>query len=184
MPPTVSAFSRVNQFAHLRGDFSDLTLQQSEPSFDWGFDLELPFEHLGVFARHLDSAAPITRLPVFGIAGFALTNKSREALQGPDREARPVFPKIPLGVIGQVMQAVKDALTLVGLIGPPPKPRLAIELSELRILPFKDPAIAFDALAEGDQAPNFICLRMDIDGAMLAGRAEWPPMPSMQAGHP
>jgi hypothetical protein len=196
MPP-ISAFSKLNQFASLRGDHFDIKLQQSEPSFDWGFDLEMPFEHLSVFARHLDTAAPIARLPVFGIAGFALTEKSREGLHGVDIEARPVFPKIPLGVIGtdhvgygsfdlwplrqvQVMQAIKDALIDSGLIGAPPNPRLVVGLSELRVLPFKDPAIAFDALIDGDRAPNFVCLRMDIDGAMLAGRADWPPMPAMQ----
>lgn len=200
MPPPISTFSKVTQFAQLRSDHFDLKLQ-SEPSFDWGFDLELPFEHLSVFARHLDSAAPITRLPVFGIASFALTDKSREVLHGAGLEASPVFPKIPLGVIGtdhvgygsfdlwplrqvQVMRAMKDTLIAAGLIGAPrsvpPKTRLAVRLSELQVLPFKDPAIAFDALVEGDQAPNFVSLRMDIDGAMLAGRANWPPMPAMQ----
>jgi hypothetical protein len=197
MPPPGSAFSRISQFANLRNFASEFNLQQSDPSFDWGFDLEVPFQQLSIFARHLDSAAPVPQLPVFAIAGFGLTGNSQKLLHGSDLEARPVFPKIPLGVIGtdhvgygsfdlwplrqlQVMQAIKDALTDAGLIRTPPKARLAIGLSELRVLPFKDPSIAFDALIEGDQAPNFISLRMDIDAAMLAGRADWPPMPAMQ----
>ena len=48
MPSSILAFSKISQFAPLRSDFSELILQESEPSFDWGFDLESPFEHLGI----------------------------------------------------------------------------------------------------------------------------------------
>ncbi len=189
-----TSFGKISQVAVLRHNYSDLRASESEPAFDWGFDLELPYEHLSVFARHLDSAAPITELPVFAIAAFALSAKSRAALGRPALALVPTFPKIPLGVIGtdhvgygsfdlwplrqvQVLRAIRDALTGAGLIGPP---RLTLQLSELRVLPFKDPKISFDALTEGDLAPDFICLRIDLDVGMLAGRADWPPMPAMQ----
>jgi hypothetical protein len=197
MPLNISAFSMAAQFARPRLDFTALLQRESDPSFDWGFDLELPYEHLCVFARHLDTAAPITRLPVFAIADFALTPTAQHRLRDADLEASPVFPRLPLGVIGtdhvgygsfdlwpvrqvQVIQAIKEALIDAKLIGQG-KPRLAVQLSRLLVLPFKDPALAFDAIIEGDLGANRICLRMDIDFAMLNGRAEWPPMPAMQS---
>jgi hypothetical protein len=51
------------------------------------------------------------------------------------------------------------------------KPRPTVGLGRLLVMPFKDPTIAFDALAEGDLGTNLICLRMDLDAAMLGGRA-------------
>ncbi len=196
MPTNISAFSTAAKFARPRLDFSTLFRTETEPSFDWGFDLDLPYEHLSVFARHLDTAAPITRLPVFAVVDFAISAATQALLVGADREARPVFPRLPLGVIGtdhvgygsfdlwtarqlEVIQAIKEALNAAQLLGPG-KPRLAIEISRQLVMPFKDPTIAFDALVEGDLGPNLICLRMDIDVAMLANREQWPPMPAMQ----
>ena len=193
----VSSFSMAGRFVQPRVDFSLRSRIPIEPTFDWGFDLDLPFEHLGVFARHIDTAAPITRLPMFALATFALTRGSHKILTRTDLETKIVFPRIPLGVVGtdhvgygsfdlwplrqvQVMQAIKEALTASGLLKTNEKPRLAVGLAKLLVMPFKDPTIAFDALTEGDCGPNVICLRMDIDAAMLEGRAVWPQMPAMQ----
>ena len=197
MPLNVSAFANIAQLARPRIDYS-LIQAEAEPSFDWGFDLDMPFEHLSLFARHLDTAAPIPKLPVFGIAGFAVSAATRGLLTNNDREAQPAFPKLPLGVIGTdhvgygsfdlwplrqitVLKAIREALIASGLLGQGNKPRLTIDLSFLHVLPFKDPTLVFDALTVGDRAHNFICLRMDIDDAMLANRAEWPSMPAMQS---
>ena len=194
MPTNLSVFSHINQFAHPLKDLSTL-LREGEPTADWGFDLDSRFEQLSVFVRHLDTAAPVVRCPVFGLARFAITEKSRAALAGADAEAMPAFPAFPLGVIGtdhtgygsfdlwplrhvQVVAALRQALDEVQLIGP--GKRVTVELSQLLLLPFKDPTIPFDALAEGDLGPNFLCLRMDLDATMLEDRGEWPPMPAMQ----
>jgi hypothetical protein len=196
MPPNPSAFTKISQFAESKNDFSHLPWFDRPQTFDWGFDVEFPYEHLGVFARHLESAAPIKCLPVFAIATLDLTAESREQLDPDEREKRPAFPKVPLGVVGtdhvgycsfdlwplrnvQVMQGIKNVLTEVGWLAAGKK-RPTVTLSQLLVMPYKDPAIAFNALTEGDIGPNYICLRADIDAVMLAGRSEWPPMPAMQ----
>lgn len=196
------AFSSANLLLKSRIDLSAWDIGKTDdppkPSFDLGipFDLDIPFEQLSVFTRHIDTASPITKLPIFAIAGFALTAPSLNLLNQINIEKRPVFPRIPLGVIGtdhvgygsfdlwslrhvQVVQSIEKVLKSAELIGPN-TPRLTVELSELLLMPFKDPAIAFNALREGDRGPNFICVRMDLDDAMLAGRTDWPPMPAMQ----
>src|SRR4029077_13594693 len=126
-------FGLTSQFAKMRVDYATVLQQDRPPNFDWGFDMESPFEHLGVFARHIETAAPIPRLPLFAIVDFAITAKSRGALKGADREATPVFPRIPLGVVGtdhvgyasfdlwplrqvQVLQSIREALVAAGLI--------------------------------------------------------------------
>jgi hypothetical protein len=123
----------------------------TSPNFDWGFDMESPFEHLGVFARHIETAAAISRLPLFAIADFAITAKSRSGVKGPDREATPKFPRIPLGVVGtdhvgyasfdlwplrqvQVLQGIREALVAAGLIGGTNKARLTVELSRILVI--------------------------------------------------
>ena len=188
-------FAKTSQFAQLRVNSTTL-LENVSPTFDWGFDLDSRYEHLGTFARHIDSAVAISRLALFAIADFDIDAKSRDLLKGADRELKPKFPRAPLGVVGtdhvgyasfdlwplrqlQMMQAIKESLLAAGLIGAT-KPRLTVGLSRILVMPFKDPALAFDALLEGDLGPNVICLRMDIDAAMLLDRPEWPPMPSMQ----
>ena len=195
MTINASSFSLLGQFARPRVDFSAY-VRPGEKSFDWGFDFELPFEQLSVFARHIDSAAPITRLPVFAIAQFGLTEKSIKLLTDADVNVNLIFPRVPLGVVGtdhvgygsfdlwplrrvQVVQVLKELLTEAELLKAG-MPRLTLGLSKLELLPFKDPAISFDAITEGDHGPNFISVRMDLDDFMLAGRAEWPPMPAMQ----
>ena len=163
---------------------------------DWGFDLDLPYEHLAVYARDLDSAAALTRLPLFAIASFAINAASLAAMAEADRDRQPTLPQVPLGVIGtdhvgygsfdlwplrhvQVMEALRQALSSVGWLDKG-KPRVVVGLGRLLVLPYKDPNLAFDALVEGDRAARFITLRMDLDAAMTAGRATWPPMPAMQ----
>jgi hypothetical protein len=94
MPLPASAFSTVAYLKRSPRDLAALVERGREPSFDWGFDLDLLYEQLSVFARHLDGAAPITKLPVFWIAVFALTDKSRTAPTAADREAKLVFPRL------------------------------------------------------------------------------------------
>jgi hypothetical protein len=78
-----------------------------------------------------------------------------------------------------VLQSLQTSLQNAGFLGTG-KTRLTVALNQLLVMPFKDPSLAFDALKEGDLGPNFICLRMNIDAAMLVDRQEWGPMPSMQ----
>jgi hypothetical protein len=194
VPTNLSAFSHVNQFVSPLRVLSTL-MRDDGPAPDWGFDLDLRFEQLSLFVRHLDTASAVVRCPVFGLARFAITRESRAGLTGADAEATPRFPSFPLGVIGtdhtgygsfdlwplrhvQVVSALREALDEVKLIGP--GKRVTVELSQLLLLPFKDPTIAFDALSEGDLGPNFICVRMDLDATMLEDRGEWPPMPAIQ----
>lgn len=196
MPLNTTSFTKQSVFAHPKNDLSAIFALKDEHAFDWGFDLDLPYEHLGVFARHMTSAAPIKCLPVFAIAKFNLVGTSLAALDPADKNKVPALAHVPLGVVGtdhvgygsfdlwplrhvQVMQSIKNSLADAGLLAAGKK-RLTVALSELLVMPYKDPTIAFNALVEGDLGPNTICLRMDIDVVMLAGRAEWPAMPAMQ----
>src|SRR5690242_7065624 len=102
MPLDISKFTRADAFKKPKIDYADLVRierEGPEPG-DWGFDLDLPYEQLSVFARHIDTAAPVTRLPLFAIAEWSLPDKSRAALAAGDRQAHPPFSKVPLGVIG------------------------------------------------------------------------------------
>jgi hypothetical protein len=194
MPPVPfqNAFTSVNDTVI---DTVRLALKDAAHAsdFDWGFDLHLPYQLLGIFARHIDTAAPITRLPLFALANFAVIGaKVNAAAAG----VTPEFPVLPLGVVGSdhvgyasfdlgptrqshILQSIHDSLGKAGLLGAG-KPRLTVGLSHLLVMPFKDPKLRFDALKEGDLAPNFICLRINIDAAMLAERYDWHAMPSMQ----
>jgi hypothetical protein len=188
----MNAFSNIARVIQRSGIAS--ALDDREPDFDWGFDLEIPWDRLGVFARHIDSGEAITRMPVYGLASFALTRASMQAIDDP--ELRLAFTDVPLGVIGtdhvgygsfdlwplrsqETLQSIHNTLLAAGALCAP-HPRLAIELSRLSVLPYKDGSIAFDALVEGDRGPDFICLRMDLDATMLAHRGAWPMMPAMQ----
>jgi hypothetical protein len=194
MPLQLSGFSRFSAFTDT-SRFPDL-VELRDPTFDWGFDAHLPYERLSIFARHIDTAAPITRLPVFALAEFDLDPASREQLDM-GAETGLGFAKIPLGVIGtdhvgygsfdlwplrrlEVFQSLQDSLKAAYLI-PNGGARVTVTLSRLLVLPFKDPAIAFDALKEGDLGPDFLTLRMNLDDAMLDSREPWPPMPAMQS---
>lgn len=196
MPIGASSFSLRNQFVQTVIDQHLIPAADVTPGFDWGFDLNVPFELLGVFARNIDTAAPITSVPVFGLVRFAITKESRDALHAQQIDIAAKFPAVPLGVIGtdhvgygsfdlsplrqvEVLQSIKMSLHTAKLLDGG-KPRLAVEISQILVMPFKDPGIAFGALTEGDIGPNFICLRMDLDASMLANRGDWPPMPAMQ----
>ena len=50
--------------------------------------------------RHIDTATPVTKVPLFALAKFLLTSESSALLNNPDMEASIAFPTIPLGVIG------------------------------------------------------------------------------------
>ncbi|WP_404512621.1 hypothetical protein [Bacillus sp. RC242] len=164
--------------------------------FDWGFALEIPYEMLGVFSRHINTAAPISKLPLYGLAQFRFSNENREQLERLKDKIESKLPTVPLGVVGtdhvgyasfdltplrqmQLMQRFKQVLDEEKLFGAH-TPRLTIQLGQLLVMPFKDQSIAFDAIAEGDLGPDYISLRMDLDEIQLANRTEWSPMPSMQ----
>lgn len=185
-------FSAVNRFVREPSIFVDPEPGVELP--DWGFDLDLPYDQLCVFARHLDTAAPIARMPLFGLAVLDLSDEDRQRLDG---VGLPEYlMAYPLGVVGTdhvgygsfdlwvlrhipVAERIKLILEAAGVMAhTPPRPRVV--LRRLLVFPYKDPKIAFDAIKEGEKAPDFICLRMDLDATMVANRAEWPPMPAMQ----
>lgn len=216
MRSNMSSFMRVDNYVQPQKDFPVLGKTPIDPNMDFGLDFSLPFEKVSLFARHIDSGEPISRLPVYATAGFDLTAKSYNLLGDKGKNISLRFPKIPLGVIGtdhvgygsfdlwplrnvKVILALREELINNGLTadihvggaedkidlmlkkkGTSDNPRLEVTLSELIIMPFKDPTIAFDAIAEGDYGPDFICLRMDLDEIMLADRPKWPQMPAMQ----
>jgi hypothetical protein len=94
-----ASFIRFSDSATL--DLDPIRLSLLRPrDFDQGFDFEGPLDQLSIFARHIDTAAPITRLPVFALAEFDLSPASRGLLKGPDQNVRPAFPVVPLGAIG------------------------------------------------------------------------------------
>src|SRR5690348_3787247 len=92
MPNPSFSFGKLSQFATATIHQYQTLIQQSEPGFDWGFDFELPFEHLSVFARHIDTAAPITKLPVFCHAAFAIASKSDQNIPTHVVEKNLIFP--------------------------------------------------------------------------------------------
>lgn len=196
MPLRPAAFASLRFYSPSRLSLTDLRPPESAVDFDWGFDLDLPWDRLSVFARHMDTAAAIARMPVFALARFGLSPASTRALDDDEAVAAIRWPSLPLGVVGtdhvgygsfdlwplrnlDVLQSLQAALKAAGLLGAP-RPRLTLTLDRLMVLPYKDAAIAFDALTEGDVGPDFLCLRMDLDVVMLANRAPWPPMPAMQ----
>jgi hypothetical protein len=196
MPLRTAAFASLRYYTPSTAALCDLRPPEAELGFDWGFDIELPWERLSVFARHIDTAAAVSRMPVFALAEFALARASELALDDADAVAAIDWPSLPLGVVGtdhvgygsfdlwplrniDVLQSLQAALKSAGLLGAP-RPRLTITLGRLLVFPYKDSAIAFDALAEGDVGPDFLCLRIDMDVVMLANRPPWPPMPAMQ----
>jgi hypothetical protein len=196
MPLRPAAFTNLTRYVDTRIDASAFRIPEVDVNFDWGFDLDVPWERLSVFTRHIDTAAACTRVPVFALSEFGLTAASSNALDDPEAEERIAFPLLPLGVVGTdhvgygsfdlwplrnvtILQALKNALSDAGMLAAG-RPRLTVRVSRLLVLPFKDPTIAFDALVEGDLGPDFICLRMDLDVVMLADRQVWPPMPPMQ----
>lgn len=195
--PGNSSFFKKEAFAKVRLDLSVLGVlggDEDKQQVDMGFDLDIPYELLGVFVRHIDTAQPVTRVPLFGIAHFDLTTESGRAAGIPPGSL--AFRVLPLGVVGtdhvgyasfdlwplrseEVVVALREALDQAGLLAQG-KPRLTIAVSQLHVMPFKDPAIVFDALREGDLGPSFACLRIDLDEGMLRDRPLWPAMPSMQ----
>ena len=196
MPLHPAAFTSLRRYSPASFALTEPNPPQSMVDFDWGFDLELPWDRLSVFARHMDTGAAITRMPVFALAEFKLNRASEVALDDDDAQAAIKWPKLPLGVVGtdhvgygsfdlwplrniDVLQSLKAALADAGLLAAG-RPRLTLALGRLLVLPYKDSTIAFDALVEGDIGPDFLCLRMDMDVVMLANRTAWPPMPAMQ----
>jgi hypothetical protein len=196
MPLRPAAFANLARYVDSRIDLSAFRIPELAVDFDWGFDVDVPWERLSIFARHMDTAAPIARMPVFALVEFGLSPASSAAIDDPEVEARIAFPRLPLGVVSTdhvgygsfdlwplrnvtVFQSLKNTLSDADLLGAG-QPRLALELTRLLVLPYKDPTIAFDALKEGDIGPDFLCLRMDLDVVMLANREVWPPMPAMQ----
>src|SRR5438552_2827312 len=146
MPIGAPSFSLRNQLIQTVINQQLIPAADSTPSFDWGFDLNIPFDLLGLFARHIDTAAPITSLPVFGLARFGLAQQSRDALHAQQIDSAAKFPAMPLGVIGtdhvgygsfdlsplrqfEVLQSIKMSLDAAKLLGPG-KPRLAVEISQ------------------------------------------------------
>src|SRR5688572_5833841 len=100
MPIRPAAFTSVTRYTSGRIDLAAFRIPDADPDFDWGFDLDVPWDRLSVFTRHLDTAAPLPRVPVFAIASFGLTPASSTALDDPELEATIAFPVLPLGVIG------------------------------------------------------------------------------------
>jgi len=197
MPLRVAtSFAEFSNYPLLISRPSDAAPPEFESKFDWGFDFEQPWTRLSVFARNIDTAAAVSRMPVFAQATFALTPASVNAVDDVEAVDRLAFATVPLGVIGTdhvgygsfdlwplrsapTLQSLRLAIEDAGLLEAG-RPRLTVTLSRLLVLPYKDPSIAFDALAEGDRGPDFIVLRMELDGVMLARRTVWPPMPAMQ----
>lgn len=170
MPMRPAAFTSVTRYIDSRIDLSAFRSPEVAVDFDWGFDVDVPWERLSIFTRHMDSAAPIPRVPVFALAEFGLTSASSAALDDSEAEARIAFPKLPLGVVGTdhvgygsfdlwplrnvtVLQSLKTSLLNAGMlvVG---RPRLKLNLSKLLVLPYKDSTIAFNALTEGDIGPE------------------------------
>jgi hypothetical protein len=191
-----TSFGKFSNYPLLITRPSDAAPLEFQSKFDWGFDIELPWTRLSVFARDIDSAAPVSRMPVYAQATFALTSASVNALDDAEAVSRLAFAEVPLGVIGTdhvgygsfdlwplrsatTLQSLQTALQEAGLIEAG-RPRLTISLSRLLVFPYKDPSIAFDALAEGDRGPDFIVLRVELDSVMRDGRLVWPSMPAMQ----
>ncbi|CAN7595413.1 hypothetical protein LJR255_004376 [Pararhizobium sp. LjRoot255] len=196
MPLRPSAFTILSRYVDSRVNPAALTPLQAAPDFDWGFDLDVPWERLSIFTRHLGSAGPLSRVPIFALVEFGLTADSAAALDDVELVESIRFPALPLGVVGTdhvgygsfdlwpvrnltVLQSLKMALTNAELLEAG-NPRLTVRLTKVLVLPYKDPTISFEVLTEGDVGPDFLCLRMDLDVVMLAGRETWPAMPSMQ----
>ena len=196
MPLRPAAFTNLIRYADPRIDLSAFQIPRVGINLDWGFDVDVPWERLSIFARHMDTGAPVARMPVFALVEFGLTRRSIAAIGIPAVVAGIAFPKLPLGVVGTdhvgygsfdlwplrnevVLQSLRAALSDAGLLEAG-QPRLTLQLARVLVLPYKDRAIAFDALTEGDIGPDFLCLRMDMDVVMLARREVWPPMPAMQ----
>jgi hypothetical protein len=68
--PIINAFSRVNLLVKSPYTQALAGAVEANPGYDWQFDLKLPYDHLAVFARHIDTAAPVTKLPVFALVEF------------------------------------------------------------------------------------------------------------------
>jgi hypothetical protein len=97
MPLRAAAFSSLSRFVDSPVNLAAIALPQAAPDFDWGFDLEVPWERLSIFARHIDSAAPPSRVPIFALIEFGLTAESAAALDDVELVQSIQFPKLPLG---------------------------------------------------------------------------------------
>lgn len=190
------SFSSAKRFIRPLSMLNELNVLADVRLPEWGFDFDLALDQVSVFARHIDTGAPMTRIPLFGLAVLDISFSDRARLAAAEVALPDFVLAYPLGVVGtdhvgyasfdlwvlrsvivaeKISSVLKAAKLLVA-----GQPRLTVSIRKLLILPYKDPTIAFDAIKEGDLGPNFVCLRMDLDQTMVADRATWPPMPAMQ----
>ncbi|HEY7211066.1 MAG TPA: hypothetical protein VH477_12390 [Bryobacteraceae bacterium] len=202
MPKFRDSLKTFTNFSDRR-HFDLAWINQNRPAREsLGFKVELPLDQLSIFARDADTGGPLARIPVYAIAEIGPAGAGQEEADDPDANRgvnlrQRVTVIYPLGMLAtdqagyasfdltilrseDVLSQMRIVLQQGGLLSDDPARQVTMTLSALRVLPFADVAIAFDALKEGDIGPTFISLRMEFDRVMMDRRVTDLPSVSMQ----
>jgi hypothetical protein len=168
---------------------------------DGRITLSLPCDQISIFARSVETSAPLVGMSLYAIALVGVLPPpspvepaSRDAFGKTSTEA---FVSFPLGLLGtnhagyasfdltvlrrtETINAYIGRQIELGLDAAYTQPAETIGLRKLWVFPFADPALMIDALEKGDIGPQFIALRISLNAAQLAQRQMDRPMVAMQ----
>lgn len=198
-------FQLMNRLAPVAEmEYAHLLIDEREQA---RINIELPFKHLGVFARAYETSKVLQALPVYAIAQLGIMRLPELSAAGVGvsrsltEQLKSMRAYVPLGQIGtdhvgygsfdlaivgladtlkDFINAARGAINAAVPAGQP-QPEITVGLVHLWVFPFADTLLVIDALLAGDIGPDHVVLRMEFDAGTLTPRIFGAPMATMQS---